>query len=201
MFVSDETIRVMEAKYGVPREARFRFPMGEREFDLLLSSMKDSRSHDVTLFIMEGDEVVVIRKPSHPPGVYRAPSGGLRPGEDFERGARREAREETGLEVELDRYILRSHVVFHRGPLEVEWTTHVFTAHRAGGDLKPLDTKEISEVRTVNIHELNSSIREHLLSSASGGLHYRAALTEMVVSEMEKMGGASHRRKGIDRRR
>jgi hypothetical protein len=33
------------------------------------------------LSLIEGERVVVIKKPMYPPGAYRAPSGGVSPGE------------------------------------------------------------------------------------------------------------------------
>ncbi|MFQ6090103.1 MAG: NUDIX domain-containing protein, partial [Candidatus Bipolaricaulia bacterium] len=81
------------------------------------------RAHDVTLFIFIEGRIVAIRKPFHPPGVYRPPSGGVSPGERISEAAEREALEETGLEVELERYLLRLKPTFvHRGE-RVRWTS------------------------------------------------------------------------------
>jgi 8-oxo-dGTP pyrophosphatase MutT (NUDIX family) len=160
------------------------------EFDRLRRSQKRGRNHDVTFFILIGGKVVVISKPGYPPGAYRAPSGGIAPGEDFEAGALREAREETGLDVQLDKYLLRASVRFSCGSAEVDWTTHVFTARPRSpidqSDLKlePIDRIEIKEARLVTIEELCGSIRQTLLSSGSTGLRYRAELTDLVVAKL-----------------
>src|SRR5512132_2640242 len=104
MYVTAEIIREIEARYGVPDEVVWQFEMRPHEFDMVRRSQKKAgRAHDVTLFIIEGGQVVVIKKPMYPPGAYRAPSGGVEPGELFEAGARREAYEETGLAVALER--------------------------------------------------------------------------------------------------
>ena len=112
MYITQEVLNKIERKYGVPDILHTRYTMNRAEFDLLEWSMRNGRRHDVTLFISneEKDKIVVIRKPSYPKGVYRPPSGGIEPGEDFEIGARREAYEETGLEIKLQKYALRSHV-------------------------------------------------------------------------------------------
>jgi len=189
MYVTEAMIQQAEEKYGKPREVWFEFSMYPEEFRVLLASMKECRAHDVTLFILEGDSLVVIRKPSHPPGVYRAPSGGLKPGEDFESGSLREAREETGLVVVLERYLVRSHVTFVHGERRVPWVTHVFSARPVGGALGALDIREIADVRLVKLRDLATGIRAALLASHSAGLHYRAALTDVVV---EELGGGVH---------
>jgi ADP-ribose pyrophosphatase YjhB (NUDIX family) len=181
MYVTDEVLAGIELKYGTPEIACFRHAMVKPEFDLLLRSMKYDRAHDVTLFIRKAPYWVAIRKHMHPEGVFRAPSGGVNPGEDFEKGALREAYEETGAHVELQRYILRVHALFFHEGQEVPWTSHVFTARYLSGELRPIDTKEIAEVRPVLLEELQGEIRRKMLASGSGGLAYRVALTDKVA--------------------
>jgi ADP-ribose pyrophosphatase YjhB (NUDIX family) len=185
MYVSEQAIRDIELKYGKPEVTRLRQGMIDVEYDLLIRSMKHNRAHDITLFIFLGSDVVAISKHMHPEGVYRAPSGGLNPGEDFEEGALREAYEETGSIVALNKYILRVHVVFTHCGQEVPWTSHVFTAKHVSGELRPIDTEEIAEVKLVTLEELQGAIRDNLLASGSGGLAYRAALTDKVVELLE----------------
>ncbi len=181
MYVSEKTIKQLEGEYGEPEVMHLRQEMIWPEFELLVNSMKHDRAHDVTMFIFNGSSIVAIRKHMHPEGVYRAPSGGLRPGEDFVEGALREAHEETGAVVELQRYILRVHVVFTYEGREIPWTSHVFTAKYVSGRLRPIDTKEIAEVKQVSLEELQGKIRDNLLATGSGGLAYRVALTDKVV--------------------
>src|SRR5437879_4093235 len=98
MHIDDTVIAPLEARYGKAEELSMEFAMGEPEFDLLKWSMRRGRAHDVTLFITRDDgQILVIRKPMYPEGVYRTPSGGVDIGEDFEVGAKREAYEETGV--------------------------------------------------------------------------------------------------------
>lgn len=188
MYITDESIREMERRYGVPAEIRREYEMTEREFDVVSRSRKHGRSHDVTLFIIDGDSVVVIKKPMYPPGAYRAPSGGISPGEDFEEGALREAHEETGLLVALEKYILRAFVRFTCQTDAIDWTTHVFSARPEGGILEPIDTHEIVEARLATVEELTGSIREVLLRAGSTGLRYRAELGDIVLNRLIESG-------------
>ncbi len=181
MYVSEETICGLESRYGEPEIVHMRQAMIEPEFELLIGSMKQDRAHDVTMFIFNGPAVVAIRKHMHPEGVYRAPSGGVMPGEDFVEGALREAYEETGAVVELQRYILRVHAVFTHSGREAPWTSHVFTARYVSGRLRPVDTEEIAEVKQVSLEELQGRIRDIMLASGSGGLAYRVALTDRTL--------------------
>ena len=118
----------IEREYGTPREMTMSFPMNPAEFEMLKQSMTDGRNSDATLFIFKGDQVIVIAKPWYPEGLYRAPSGGIKPDENLELSAKREAYEETGVEIELTRYILRIYVTFTCGQMCEKWTSHVFTA-------------------------------------------------------------------------
>jgi 8-oxo-dGTP diphosphatase len=185
MYISAEIIRELEKKYGTPEELSFAYEMTQTEFELVRASQKHGRAHDVTLFIFDHDDrVVVIRKPMYPPGAYRAPSGGVAPGETFERGALREAYEETGLVISLEKYIIRARVCFSHGNRLIDWTSHVFTSSSADGELDPIDTHEIAEARWVTVAEMMGSIRDALLASGSTGLRYRSELADAVVRRL-----------------
>ena len=188
MYISAEAINEIEGKYGTPAEVRLAYEMTRREFEMVRKSQKHGRAHDVTLFILKENCVVVIKKPMYPPGAYRAPSGGIDPGENFEAGAIREAYEETGLTVELARYLLRARVKFTHGSGAIDWTTHVFTASPVGGSLQPVDTHEIVEARLAGLDELNGPIRGALLASGSAGLRYRAELGDIVIAMLVEDG-------------
>jgi 8-oxo-dGTP pyrophosphatase MutT (NUDIX family) len=181
MHITPEVVRELERRWGVPRTVELRFSMHEREWSLVSLSARSRRTHDVTLFIQRGDELAVIQKPSYPPGVWRAPSGGVMRGERFEDGAVREAWEETGLEVEPLRYLLRAHVEFVCGPDTVLWQTHAFEMRYLGGEPRPVDTREISGTRWATLDELAGPVRAAMLASGSGGLLYRARLQELVA--------------------
>ncbi|HLG13526.1 MAG TPA: NUDIX hydrolase [Blastocatellia bacterium] len=188
MYISPEGLIEVEKKFGVPKAVSLTYEMAGREFEMVRRSQKNGRAHDVTLFIIAGDRIVVIRKPMYPHGAYRAPSGGITPGEGVEDGALREGLEETGLEIALDDYILRARVAFTCEADVIEWTTHVFSATPVGGELQPIDTHEIVEARLATIRELSSDIRDALIGSGSTGLRYRAELSDMVIHELIQRG-------------
>ncbi|MCZ6681261.1 MAG: NUDIX hydrolase [Candidatus Poribacteria bacterium] len=176
----------LEQKYGVPHILRTACQMSQREFDLLKWSMRNGRAHDVTLFISKRDKIAVIQKPSYPPGVYRPPSGGVNPGEDFETGARREAYEETGLEIQLQKYLLKVYVDFSFENETISWTSHVFAAQATGGCLQPVDTKEIAGARWATLDELQTNLLAGLQQAESAGLGYRA---ELQAAALQQYGG------------
>jgi 8-oxo-dGTP pyrophosphatase MutT (NUDIX family) len=176
-------IQGIEKKYGQPRELTMTFAMNPSEFEMLKASMRDGRNSDVTLFIFKGENIIVIAKPWYPEGLYRAPSGGIKPDEEMESSAKREAYEETGVEIQLEKYLLRIHVTFTCGEAIESWTSHVFTARYLSGEPHPIDTREIKKVALLSLEEL-SALKGKLLEQDSGGLHYRAALTEATIKEL-----------------
>ena len=184
MFIADETIAGLQEQFGTPAREKFLIPVGLDEFERIRASQKEVRSHDVTMYIIKDDKIVVISKPFYPPGMYRAPSGGVEPGEDFVAGARREAMEETGCEIELERFLLISEVDFELVPRDgrkIEWTSYVFQARYTGGDFEFTDKREIKEVRLAELSEFDG-FSQIMRQMPIGGLHYRAALHDKVKS-------------------
>lgn len=179
MFVSDLTIAELAARYGQPHAADFTIPVDREEFNRIKGSQKHGRKHDFTLYIFKGEDIVVIAKPFYPPGMYRAPSGGLHPGEDARTGIYREAMEETGCKIKLERFLLRTEVAFVCDNDTIEWNSYVFKASYLSGDFNFTDRREIKEVRLVRLSEFETFSRI-MRESKIGGLHYRAALHDAV---------------------
>ncbi len=181
MYLDPDDLRGLEARYGIPREIELQEEFNLDGFNLLRWSMESGRAHDITLFIEKDGRYVVIQKPSYPKNAFRAPSGGVRRGESIEAGGKREAWEETGLEVELTRYLLRVRATFTYNGESEPWVSHVFAARAIGGSLDPKDRREISAARWATLEELRGPIRQALLNSGMGGLRYRARLTDATL--------------------
>ncbi len=185
MYVTAEIIREVEQRYGTPVEITRQYEMTPEQFDIVRLGQTQGRCHDVTLVIVDHERnIVVIRKPSYPLGAYRTPSGGVEIGEAFDNGAIREAKEETGLDIVLEKYLIRASARFHCGSEVIDWTTRVLQVRPTGGTLQPLDTKEIVEARKVTIAEITGPIREALLATGSPGLRYRAELDGLAIELM-----------------
>ncbi len=189
MYVDAKLAEEVEHKFGRPQVQYLEHEIGEKELAFVRASQKHGRAHDITFFIFDDDCLALIRKPMFRRPIFRAPSGGLEPGESFETGARREALEETGLEIELERYLLRIHVRFTGDDDYVDWTSHVLNARVVGGQLEVRDTSEIAEVRYATIEELQGPIRQALLDSGCRLLAYRVELTDAAVDILRRMTG------------
>jgi len=207
MLLNADLVLQAETRFGVPRDIELQALVGDEEMDVVAKSMRRLRVHDVTLFIVDQGEIAVISKPWFPPGAYRAPSGGVQAGESLEEGALREGLEETGLTLQLERYLLRIAATFRPAqpwtrvgslppevtdaaePSTLHWWTHVFSARVVGlRDLAPIDTHEIAEARWVSAAELQGPIRRTLLETGRGLFGYRVALTDATMGLLRGSG-------------
>ena len=189
-YVTDEMIARMEERYGRPRRLSLVCEIMPPEKTMLQGSRKHGRNHDITLFIFRDRrylEFAAIAKHMFPPGAWRAPSGAAEPGEDLESGALREGKEETGLDIELDRFILHIDVRFTCGSQAEDWRSLVFTAFSDGADLCHIDEEEIRETRWLSPVELQGPVRGVLLETGMGLFAYRVALHDAAVEEIERL--------------
>jgi hypothetical protein len=112
MHVDEATLPPVRARFGVPIELRWGDEISDVEW--AIATHNPARTHDVTLFILDPSRrLALIRKPHFAEDVWRPPGGGIHPGEDFVAGAVREALEETGLQVELRRYLVDARALAH----------------------------------------------------------------------------------------
>src|SRR5260221_166149 len=120
MHIDEAVLAPVREQFGAPVVLRWDGEISDIEW--AIATHNPSRIHDVTLFILDPSErLALIRKPHFAADVWRPPGGGVKPGEDFAAGAVREAREETGLRVELLRYLVASQVVFRNAGRELPW--------------------------------------------------------------------------------
>ncbi len=188
MYTRDEDVKALEERLGQPIVRSWEYEIASGEYDVVDGSMHSGRAHDVTFFIRKSEDpgkLVVVSKPFFPSGAFRAPSGAATRGETLEQGALREAHEETGLDIELTRYVARINVRFTSGNRKpIEWTSHIFEARDTGGCLEPIDTEEISEARWAGFDELQGPIRRVLVDSGWDLFRYRVALTDLTVEAL-----------------
>jgi ADP-ribose pyrophosphatase YjhB (NUDIX family) len=102
----------------------------------------------VDLIIESGDGIILIKR-KNPPDGWALPGGFVEYGESIESASIREAREETGLDVELARQF-HTHSDPKRDPRHHTITT-VFVARAHGRPLAGDDAKEIGIFRRINL--------------------------------------------------
>jgi ADP-ribose pyrophosphatase YjhB (NUDIX family) len=180
--LTDEILAPLRVRFGEPAVLEWVGEISEAEHGI--ATYNPTRTHDVTLFIVNGDRLALIRKHPFPPDVWRPPGGGVKPGEDFVEAVGREAFEETGLRVQLERYLVEARARFLHGGLALDWRTHVFLASTADEKLEVLDTDEIAEARWGTLEELAGPLRERLLATGRAFWRYRVALHDAALDAL-----------------
>ena len=69
MFIADSTIKSLKDQYGQPEIAVFNIDVSEVEYKRIQASQKNGRKHDVTLYIIKDNQIIVIAKHFYPPGL------------------------------------------------------------------------------------------------------------------------------------
>jgi ADP-ribose pyrophosphatase YjhB (NUDIX family) len=182
MHLTEAVLAPVRERYGEPVRLEWEGAISEREH--ALATYNPKRTHDVTLFILNGERLALIRKPHFEVGIWRPPGGGIKPGEAFEDGVRREAREETGLEVSPARYLVDAGARFLHEPHDVLWRTHVFLATTDGEELDPRDLEEIEAARWGTLDELAGPLRARLLETGRAFWRYRVVLHDAALASL-----------------
>lgn len=110
----------------------------------------------VLLLRLASGRYLVHTKDFYPEGVYRLLSGGVHSGEDLVAAAHREAWEETGLRVQVERYLARVEHLFVADGARRLFVSHLFLL-RAEHDAPPAaqDTGEaISGYRELSLRQV-----------------------------------------------
>ncbi|MDQ7843737.1 MAG: NUDIX hydrolase [Armatimonadota bacterium] len=93
------------------------------------------------VFRRPGGDVLVMRKTFYPSGVYRLPTGGIRPGEAVLHALHREAWEETGWTVAPAQTVPIAVVTYRGGPA-LACRSFVFLIEGVDGAPRPQDPHE-----------------------------------------------------------
>lgn len=183
MHVDDTVLAGVRERYGRPARLDWSGAISDTEW--ATATHNPWRTHDVTLFILDpGRRLALIRKPQFAQDVWRPPGGGIHPGEDFTAGAVREALEETGLHVELRRYLVDAHALFANGGRELAWRTHVLLAQTGDTEVAAGDPGEIADARWGTLEELAGPLRARLLATGRAFWRYRVALHDAALQQL-----------------
>ncbi|MFW9786534.1 MAG: NUDIX hydrolase [Candidatus Thorarchaeota archaeon] len=187
--IKSEELDILIAKYGSPIVHEFAADFLDFECRLVKQTETKGRLHDITCFIRQDDgNFVVIQKPQYArTGIYRAPSGGAIPGEQLEEAAVREMYEETGLTVELTRFVLDMHLNIICKDRTIPWRSLVFLAKPIDGEMKPIDTREIFDVTVMPREQLTGEVATLMEDSGWGGFKYRAFLTREFFKRLDEL--------------
>ena len=200
MHLTEAVLAPLRARYGEPEPLVWEGEVSRDEFALAGGS--PHRRHDVTFFAFDsGGRLALIRKPQYGPGLWRPPGGGVRPEEEFAVGVRREATEELGIAIELERFLVSSVARFRCADRAIDWRTHVFSARTEATELDPLDRREIADARWGSLEELAGPLRAAMLATGRALWRYRVALHDAALVSLGHVRGTVPRTGPVRTRR
>jgi 8-oxo-dGTP diphosphatase len=110
----------------------------------------------VGVLVVEGDKILLVKREKDPgKGRWSIPGGLLELGELLRDGAKRETKEETGIDVDIIALldVIDNIVRDEEGKVSYHYVLIDFLGHRAGGDLHP--GTDAKEARWASIQELD----------------------------------------------
>lgn len=129
-------------------------------------------------------QVLLVHRRS--PRLWALPKGTPDSGETVEETALRETREETGLEVVIERRLRSIRYYFVRGSTRFHKTVHFFLMRPTGGSLDDHDA-EFDEVRWIDLDEalaiLNHATERSVVEEAAAALRGTAGSQPMTGAE------------------
>jgi ADP-ribose pyrophosphatase YjhB (NUDIX family) len=182
MHVDEELLAPLRKVYGEPADLTWKGEISKPEH--ALATYNPRRRHDVTLFITNGEQLALIRKPHFDEGVWRPPGGGIKPGEDPIAAMECEALEETALRIEVRRYLVLARALFVYRAVDLPWRTHVFHATTEDTAIEARDLEEIEAARWGTVEELAGPLRERLLATGRAFWRYRVALHDAALDAL-----------------
>ena len=108
------------------------------------SAVQPRRQHgEVVLFIRRHNGNLILHsKDFYPVGTLRVPSGGIKEDEPLLDAAHREALEETGLQVAVERFLAVVEFEFRCQKFSISFPSYLFLLRELGGELKAMDADE-----------------------------------------------------------
>ncbi|NLT73012.1 MAG: NUDIX hydrolase [Chloroflexi bacterium] len=147
--------------YGRPEERDAIIQVSQETLDYW-RNLEDGRTAEVVMLVRrQNGRYLLHTKSFYPEGAYRLLTGGIHAGEDLVRAAMREGREETSLELRLERFVgIVRQSLTHDGE-QFCFTSYLFELADQGGSLRAEDEGEgISGYREVSAASLPEVARQ-----------------------------------------
>jgi ADP-ribose pyrophosphatase YjhB (NUDIX family) len=136
-------IAQLGAQYGTPRRERCALDVSQGAHEWWTTDKVRRRDGEVVLFIQRRNGSLILHTKDFYPGrVLRVPSGGVKEGEAVTAAVHREALEETGLQVAIERFLTLVEFEFRWRGQVTRYPSYSFLLCEVEGDLKSLDPDE-----------------------------------------------------------
>jgi len=187
--IDEKEVAELARRYGPLERRHYTLEIGERTFADWREVMCNNRRGEVGLFILRpSGNVILHAKEFYPEGTYRVPTGGIERGEDVVTAVHREAREETGLTVAIERCLGVLEYEFRYRGETLPFVSYVFLLRENGGQLCPQDEGEritsFQEVPPTELEVVARNLRAIEADWYDWG-HYRAIAHSFVAEVLD----------------
>lgn len=154
--IDPEEITVLEREWGPFARMAHDVLISASSLDYWLQRVPKKRRGEVGMLILDSEGKALIHtKPHYPEGTFRIPTGGIKPRERVLAAVLREAWEETGLQVAVERLLAVLEYRFTDGERELRFATYLFVLRSDGSEALPQDEDEqIAELRKMDLRGL-----------------------------------------------
>lgn len=180
--VSAEELTVLSSRYGAPMRRTYHVQADDYIHSYRWRKDIDRRAEVVFAIQDDSGKIWVHTKSHYPPHIFRLPSGGIHWDEPVEAALLREVGEETGLGVQIKRFLGLIEYVFFHGDSTVKFASYVFHLYSGGGQPVIQESEQISAFRAVlpsQIPQLALDLR-NLIGDRRGWGQWRALAHDLV---------------------
>lgn len=140
--IDEQEIKGLTERYGPAERRCYSLEVSKKTVAYWGKALVSKRRGEVVMVIQQPAGLILHSKDFYPPGIYRLPSGGVGWGESVLSALHREAWEEMGLKLEVERFL-----GFLEYKLCCQWETipfvsYVFLVRGREGKLVPNDKEE-----------------------------------------------------------
>ena len=160
-----EEVEVLARRFGEPHRKTCTRNVTQATYDAWTRKITTGpvacRGEVIMVIVRPSGNVLLHTKDFYPTGVYRLLTGRVLWPDDVEQTLHREVREETSLEVNVERFLGLIDYEFEWNGKTLPFVSYVFELHEIGGELCCIDTDEgITEFREATINELSQVARQ-----------------------------------------
>lgn len=137
--ITDHELHALAARYGEPLRRTAECAMDETLFLTRFLRGGDRRGEVVLVIELPTGRLLLHRKAHYGPDHFRLPTGGIHPDEAIDAAVQREALEETGLAVEIVRFLALLDTTQYFGEIRLPFTSCLFHLRAASAPVSSRD--------------------------------------------------------------
>ena len=139
--INPAEIEELARQYGPIERRSHSLEVGKKNFEYWRRALAKKRGE--VIFVVERPAGLILHtKDFYPAGTYRLPSGGVKWGESVLSALHREAQEEMGLEIEVERFLGLLEYELRCEKERLPFVSYVFLVRGSAGELAPQDEEE-----------------------------------------------------------